>query len=577
MVRTLPPTSTDPFALLTAGQGATLAPLRALGLLPVYDSGDSCLVLREDLAAATALRADAAYVEHLFTVDETASALAFPARVHIDARTWLDVIPHRDVDAALGPAVARLQRVAGGDRVPQRSVRYLEPCMLASADATVLSEAATQLDRARRVGSLRSADLANTAYYMGSKRSLAPFLVEAAADAIDENGTVIDLMCGSGAASGAFAQQWPTIASDAQQFSRMLARAQGAGLTRDRAELMLEHVNSIARRNLDDLLVPLAEYVNEEEQALHRGDLDEAVEAQRQIIRTFPTLARPGVDSSWNPSAEVAQRRAGEPGPACLFTCYYANLFFGIRQAMEIDSLRCAISSLDPDAQPWALAALIASASAVAVNYGGHFAQPLLRDADRLTVANAGRVTELRALSVTHEFAARLRSLAGESELAAFEVDVVDGPWEKALTQAIQRVGRRPALVYFDPPYRRDEYSRYYHVLETLVRYDYPETSGPAQIPRKGAERFSSPFFTRSIERRHALLVSILERVIDAGWTCAWSYSTAAEGSIPEVLRRLAASRSCTLRSFVAKHRHRGQGSGRDRIVEERLILAAPR
>ena len=30
-------------------------------------------------------------------------------------------------------------------------------------------------------------------------------------------------------------------------------------------------------------------------------------------------------------------------------------------------------------------------------------------------------------------------------------------------------------LVYLDPPYTADNYSRFYHVLETLVNYDYPE------------------------------------------------------------------------------------------------------
>ena len=29
-------------------------------------------------------------------------------------------------------------------------------------------------------------------------------------------------------------------------------------------------------------------------------------------------------------------------------------------------------------------------------------------------------------------------------------------------------------LVYFDPPYTADNYSRFYHVLEVIARYDYP-------------------------------------------------------------------------------------------------------
>lgn len=33
-------------------------------------------------------------------------------------------------------------------------------------------------------------------------------------------------------------------------------------------------------------------------------------------------------------------------------------------------------------------------------------------------------------------------------------------------------------LVYADPPYTSDQYSRYYHIYETLILYDYPAARG---------------------------------------------------------------------------------------------------
>jgi adenine-specific DNA-methyltransferase len=33
-------------------------------------------------------------------------------------------------------------------------------------------------------------------------------------------------------------------------------------------------------------------------------------------------------------------------------------------------------------------------------------------------------------------------------------------------------------VVYADPPYSRAQYSRYYHLLETLILYDYPRVEG---------------------------------------------------------------------------------------------------
>src|SRR5207253_2965645 len=52
----------------------------------------------------------------------------------------------------------------------------------------------------------------------------------------------------------------------------------------------------------------------------------------------------------------------------------------------------------------------------------------------------------------------------------------------------------RGAVIYADPPYSKDHYSRYYHVLETLVRYDYPSAAGAG---RYRPDRYSTPFSLR--------------------------------------------------------------------------------
>ena len=50
-------------------------------------------------------------------------------------------------------------------------------------------------------------------------------------------------------------------------------------------------------------------------------------------------------------------------------------------------------------------------------------------------------------------------------------------------------------MIYADPPYTYDHYSRFYHVYETLVRYDYPESIG---IGRYRPDRFRSTFSLRA-------------------------------------------------------------------------------
>jgi adenine-specific DNA-methyltransferase len=55
--------------------------------------------------------------------------------------------------------------------------------------------------------------------------------------------------------------------------------------------------------------------------------------------------------------------------------------------------------------------------------------------------------------------------------------------------------GLGPAIFYADPPYSKEHYSRYYHVLESLERYDYPTSSGAG---RYRSDRFNSSLATKS-------------------------------------------------------------------------------
>ena len=79
----------------------------------------------------------------------------------------------------------------------------------------------------------------------------------------------------------------------------------------------------------------------------------------------------------------------------------------------------------------------------------------------------------------------------------------VRGDFKEALSRHLHAVD----LVYADPPYTRDHYSRYYHVLETMALRDEPEVStttirtGGVAAPSRGlyrAERHQSPFCIKS-------------------------------------------------------------------------------
>ncbi len=96
------------------------------------------------------------------------------------------------------------------------------------------------------------------------------------------------------------------------------------------------------------------------------------------------------------------------------------------------------------------------------------------------------------------------------NELQLRVPDVLDGPGEARRGEAIDAVrGRRFNLVYLDPPYNQHSYLGNYHVWETLVRWDHPETYGIARKRIDCRER-RSPFNSK------VKIYAALEAVVDA-------------------------------------------------------------
>jgi adenine-specific DNA methylase len=256
---------------------------------------------------------------------------------------------------------------------------------------------------------------------------------------------------------------------------------------------------------------------------------------------------------------------------------YFCNVFFGVRQSIELDSLRFAIDQLDDEVEKeWALGALVVTASSIATTYGGHFAQPPA-PASRLADGKLARtVIARRHVSASREFELRLLHLATHSEEAPYPVANVSGPWRTALEQLEDLIDPSSSLVYLDAPYRREEYSRYYHVLETLTLYNYPDADAGARIPPKGSERFASEFFTRSEVGMADALAATLTAILERGFRCAWSYADRADADALTVLSRISGAFR-HVRTLAVEHEFKRQGRSKEsHRVQEYLFLLEP-
>jgi adenine-specific DNA-methyltransferase len=326
---------------------------------------------------------------------------------------------------------------------------------------------------------------------MGSKRSLAPRIADIISDR-HPGAIVADAFAGTCAVGTAVASRHRVYANDIHAFAEVIART--LLVTSARVPLpneAWEELRPAYDRNLRALEALVASRLGEEERVLARVKRQGGWRAlkdfaMRELSSPVPiTLAQP---TNRRATSHPNQRRL----PYSLFSSYFASAYFGVRQAAEIDSIRYAIDKVDAKRRDIYLFALLHAASFCAAA-PGHFAQFLIpRDEN-----NTLYVARIRKRSVIDYFNEALLGFwrprcADRRRNKVFRSNATD-----FLTglKSVRATRRSQLVVYADPPYSRAQYSRYYHVLETLVLYDYPAATGKGRY-RHG--RFETGFSRKS-------------------------------------------------------------------------------
>ena len=551
-----------------------------LGLLPVYRSEKQNMILKSDLSSL---------LDSLSVPDEKDATIPLYDKlfeqdaIRISSNTIIDLVHEKFASvptffSAAHNLISAHKFLVNPANKAEFSTPYFSESRLATLSEKVFEFAKEQLVREKEIDMFATSQFARSAHYMGSKRSLCGFLVEAISSVLPESGVVVDLMCGSGVASGAFSKIWKTFSSDAQQFCRTLAVVHGGGFDRTAAQDLISRLLPIAKKHFNDLQRPLADALEREDNLFCRDTDESLLDEYKNFLRNFPTLPNETSTAHWNPQVEVRRRREDHLlYPYCLFTAYFSNVYFGLRQCVEIDSLRFSIDQLqDENEKNWALGALIATVSALGTTYGGHFAQPGVRNYNDITLEKFSSVIDKRSSSITHEFAVRLLNLAEQSQNSYRRIEIVPGPWSNALSILDDELGSESVLVYLDAPYTREEYSRYYHVLEALVLYTYPSCTGIGLTPKPG-ERFRSEFFTKVKSQITDTLVRVITNILQRGWICAWSYSDSGAANIYEVTMAVYRKRICDVRSYSAPFVHKSHRGAKPKKVTEYLIIFSPK
>lgn len=343
-------------------------------------------------------------------------------------------------------------------------------------------------------------------HYLGSKLRALPALEKAILSVIPRGAPVCDLFAGSGTVSAWLAHSHPVTAVDIQEYSRVISDAL---LTP--APLSVAAVEADLSCRLEDagicgVIFAARPLIHLEARAMSeaRDGRPAALAALLESGSITNLLSAKIDDEHSNALAECHSRIAGLSSPpiASMVLRHFGGVYFSYQQAAELDVILDYAHNAPSSHKSTLIAATLSTASEIVNTVGKHFAQPLRpRNKDgtikRSLHSQASRDRHKATLEVfadcLSKYVSRSRTAFAHRAIRSDYLDFLDSKDFDA------------HVVYADPPYTRDHYSRFYHVLETLALRDDPgistNTAHGRTVPSRGVyrqERHQSPFCIRS-------------------------------------------------------------------------------
>jgi adenine-specific DNA-methyltransferase len=276
--------------------------------------------------------------------------------------------------------------------------------------------------------------------YMGSKRwMLSNGLGSLLAEQAPRSERFVDLFSGSAAVSWHVAQnaRVPVLAVDLQEYSAVLGQA------------VLGRTKAVSpSRVLDSWLGRAQAHLDADPAAEKASAL-----ARRKVSRTAVTTARRLCGEHENPIVRA-----------------YGGHYFSPTQALAVAALRSTVAEGEPE-RSIALASLIWAATRC-VAAPGHTAQPF-----QPTLTAVPFIAESWAkdvLAAVREVLPTIATLKARVQGQAMVGDAI---------QIAERHVKSGDLVFLDPPYSAAQYSRFYHVLETIAQGSCGPVSGIGRYP----------------------------------------------------------------------------------------------
>lgn len=326
--------------------------------------------------------------------------------------------------------------------------------------------------------------------YPGSKRKLMKFIDTHISQNIPKNKAIFDLFAGSGSVSYFYKDKYQVYSNDSELYSSIILDALMKFSPTLSFEVLKREIDSYIIENKNKLTDIYGELIREEIQLFNKGSLD-----IKQLYFSFPNFWK--LDNQSGDTDTILNNMRNN-NYYSLFTNYYSGTYFGIKQCSEIDSIRYAIEKINIDntTKSMLLTSLFYAMKESVFSKDGHMAQYLNIE------KNFEKLLKRRSVSIYSKFFQKVNEFYSPIFCKSNKNnEVFNLTIDELLYDEKNEIFENVGFIYADPPYTDMQYSRYFHLLNTVVTYQYPEMSLYRGNISKGlytVNRFQSPLSQKS-------------------------------------------------------------------------------
>jgi len=380
--------------------------------------------------------------------------------------------------------------------------------------------------------------------YMGSKRNILDFVIEGINETY-EDGKLCDLFAGTTILSGALGKLIPMHSNDIQEYSAILAQTY----------LSNYEWNNYPPNILDEIVEKASKYVKSVKKKYPDFIFSYS---EKKTIKEFVELEKQQQDLMQFNFGNLSHH---------LFIKYYSGTYWSYQQCLWIDALRKVADEYRNTPVHYVILSSLMFAMSYNSQSTGHYAQ--YRDATNLS--SKTDILIYRQKEMLPYFITKFKTLQGYLDKNDLNHKVTSLDYAECLDQMEPN-----SLVYADPPYAFVHYSRFYHALETLVKYDYPEVDYKG---RYRTDRHQSPFCKRT-EVKPAF-ATMFSKIKIKNSSLILSYSNTGMISLDEIIliakNNLGTNYDVSFKEVAYKHSTMGRKDDKSKDVQEYLIIAKHR